>query len=188
MFFTIFLAAVAAPASPPAPPPAPPVIAPSKSAIDPAAVAEAIKMLDDSKFDEEGLRSAELMMDVSLAAMIDQIQKKSGNPVPQDFQKELRTLMHDHLTSTLRARMSHIKQEAAKIYAQEFTAEELRRIRELSNDPVMLKSRERNKVIGPKLMALGVYAMRDTEPELEAKINRLVEDYLAREKKSANHS
>ena len=78
--------------------------------------------------------------------------------------------------------------QAANVYAQEFTRDELARLRELSRDPVLVKARERNKTIGPKLMALGAYTMRESEPELEAKIDRLVSDYLAKQPKGSDHS
>ena len=178
------LAAMAAPAI--AAPPTPPAI--SKAAVDPLAVAEALRLLDQEGFEEDAIRTANLSIELMLGSMVEQIQKASGETIPQDFVAKLKQTMTDHLNSTLVANMSSIKQQAATIYAQEFTREELARLREISRDPLMVKSRERNKVIGPKLMALGAYTMRKSEPELEAKIQRLVTDYLANQKKSADHS
>ena len=92
---------------------------------------------------------------------------------------KLKATIREHQESTLRANMGSIKQQAATIYAQEFTRDELIRLRELSKDPVMRKARARMKIMAPKLMALGVYTMRAAEPELKVKIDRLVTDYLA---------
>lgn len=182
--FIVFLAALAAPA-PPAPIRAP---APAQAAVDPAAVKEALLLLDEGDFEGEAIRNADLALELGIASMIDQIQKKSGEKVPADFVEKLRQIMRDHTSSTLRAKMGTIKQQAANAYAQEFTRDELARLRELSKDPVLVKARERNKTIGPKLMALGAYTMRESEPELEAKIDRLVSDYLAKQPKGSDHS
>lgn len=183
--FIAVLASLAAPA-PAAAPPAPPVA--QSKAVDPAALAEAKRFLDEQDFEEETIRSANMGLELTIAAMIDQIQKMAGEPVPPDFLAKLKQTMVDHTNSTLRAKMVSIKQQAATIYAQEFTAAEIVHLRELSADPVMVKARQRGKVINPKLMALGAYTMRESEPDLQAKIQALIADYLAREKAGANHS
>jgi hypothetical protein len=183
--FSAFLAALAAPA--PAslvastnPPPA--------VKADSAALAEAIRLLDQEKFEEETVRSAEAAMELMLASMSSQIQRRTSEPVPEDFLEQLRQTMREHTSATLRSNMGTIKQQAAAVYAQEFTREELIRLQELHKDPVMVKARERMKVIEPKLMALGAHTMRQSEPELERKIERLVSDYLARKEKGDNSS
>lgn len=182
--FIAFLTALAASA----PPASAQIPAPANVAADPAAVEQAILLLDEGDFEGEAIRNADLALELGLASMIDQIQKKAGEPVPADFLEKLRQIMRDHTSSTLRAKMDSIKQQAAAIYAQEFTRDELVRLRELSKDPVMVKAREHNKTIGPKLMAIGAYAMRESEPELEAKIERLVSDYLSEQAKDDGHS
>ena len=81
-----------------------------------------------------------------------------------------------------------MKRQAAEIYAQEFTRAELIRLRELHSDPVALKARERGKAMQPKLMEIGVTIMRDAQPDLDAKLARLVSDYLAKHGKSVTSS
>ena len=180
--FLAALAAAAPTASPALPLPA------TGAQADPAAVAEALHLMEEEGFEEEALRTSEMTLELVMATMAEQIQKRTNEPIPADFLAQLQTTIRDHQRSTLRANMGSIKQQAAAIYAQEFTREELVRLRELSKDPVMRKARERMKVMGPKLMALGAYTMRAAEPELEAKIQRLVTDYLARQGKSDNRS
>lgn len=184
MFIAFFVALFAEPAAAAAPPPPAVRTAPA----DPAAVTEAMLLLEQDGFEEEAIRSTDQTLELTLAAMVDQIQKQAGEEVPADFFEQLRKVMRDHAAATLRANMPSIKKQAAEIYAQEFTREELARLRELSRDPVMVKARERSRVMGPKLMALGAYTMKKSEPELEAKINRLVAEYLARHNSSADHS
>ena len=160
---------------PPAPSPPPAV---RTAPVDPARVAEAIRLLDAEGFEEQSLRSADMALELMLASVTEQIQKRTSAPVPEDFLEKWQQTMRDHMNKTMRANMASAKREAAEIYAQEFSREELVRLRELAVDPVMVKARERNKVIGPKLMMIGARGMREAQPELEAKIQQLVEEYL----------
>lgn len=169
----LFLAALAAPASSVSAPPVQ-IAKPNR-----AAVAEAIRLLDADGFDEAAMRSTDLMLGVELAAMVDQLQKQYGDGLPSDFVEQLRTTIHDHAMATMRAHLAAMKQQAAELYAQEFTAAELIHLRELQADPVAVKARERNKSLQPRLVKIGTDTMRAAQPELEAKIKRLVSDYRA---------
>ena len=169
------IVALIALAPPTSPPPAPVIQA---APVDPARVAEAIRLLDAQGFEKESLQTAEMGLELMLASLTEQIQKRTSEPVPEDFLQKWRQTMRDHLNQTMRANMASAKREAAEIYAQEFSRDELARMRELAADPVMVKARERNRVIGPKLMMIGARRMREAEPELEAKIQKLVADYL----------
>ena len=147
-----------------------------------------MRFLEEQDFETETLRSASMSLELTMGLIIEQIQKKSDKPVPEEFLTKFRETLRNHSESTLRAKMSSIKQQAATIYAQEFTRGELIRLRQLSLDPVMVKARERNKVINPQLMALGANTMRESEHELEAKIQRLVAEYLTDREKGDGRS
>ena len=179
MFYLAFLAAAAA-ASGSAPTPAPtPVVSVQAARPDPAAVAEATRMLDEQQFEENLIRSTNLMMGVSLASMVEQLNKQFGKDLPQDLVDQLRTMIQDHAMATIRGHMAELKRQAAEIYAREFTAAELVHLRELNADPVAVKARQRSAVMQPQLIKIGVDVMRSAEPELDAKIEKMVEDYLA---------
>jgi hypothetical protein len=180
------IAALIALAQPSPRPPAPlPPPAVRTAPVDPARVAEAIRLLDAEGFEEQSLRSADMALELMLASVTEQIQKRTSAPVPEDFLEKWQQTMRDHMNKTMRANMASAKREAAEIYAQEFSREELARLSELAADPVMIKARARNKVMGPKLMMIGVRRMRDAEPELQAKIQQLVADYLRTQGKDA---
>ena len=171
----VALIALAPPSSPPSAPSPPPA---ARAPVDPARVAEAIRLLDAEGFEQETLRAAEMGLELMLASLTEQIQKRTSEPIPEEFLKKWRQTMRDHMNKTMRANMASTKREAAEIYAQEFSREELVRLRELAADPVMVKARDRNKVMGPKLMMIGARGMREAQPELEAKIEELVGEYL----------
>lgn len=177
--FHLLAAAAAAAASPPAAVPRAPAPAAQATKPDEATVAEAIRLLDTDKFDESAMRSTDLVMGVILAGMVDGLHKQYGDELPADFVDQLRTTVHDYAVETMRTHLQEMKRQTAEIYAQEFTRDELARLRELHSDPVAVKARERSKVMQPKLMQIGVRTMQAAQPELDAKIKRLVADYLA---------
>jgi len=146
---------------------------------DEATVAEAIRLLDTDGFDESAVRSADLAVGVLLASMVERIQKRYGEQAPLDLVEQLKTTIHDFTISKMRAHLPEMKRQAAEIYAQEFTKAELIHLRELHSDPVAVKARQRAGAMQPKLMMVGVNSMRAEQPELDAKIKKLVEDYLA---------
>ena len=190
MSLWVLVLAAAAPAgnAPPAPPPV--IVLPDSppKKLDPAAVAEALRYLVVQDFDKEIIRTSQLALDVTLAGMVERIQKNSGEELPEEFLAELKQTMRDHELNTMRANLPSIKRQAAEIYAAEFTAAELVHLRELAADPVLAKARQRLAIMQPKLMMVGIKVMRDSQPELEAKIKRLISDYLAKKEKQAAKS
>jgi len=167
------LVALMAASAPAGLPPAATAPAVQPAPIDSARIAEALRLLDAQGFEQQVLDSSQMALEVMLAAMTEQIQKQTSAPVQEDFLEKLRQTMRDHSSATMRAGMNSMKREAGEIYAQEFSREELVRLRELAADPVMVKARARSKVIDPKLMMIGVRRMREAQPELEARIQRL---------------
>ena len=175
-----FLAVLAAPA--PAATPHPPVVIVTPKP-DPALVAEAVRLLDAENFDEDAMHSAEVVLEAELATMTEQIHKMTAGPVPEDFLQQMRQILRDHSTATMRANLATIKREAAELYAQEFTRDELIHLRQLAADPVVTKARQRNRVLQPKLLMIGMRPMREAQPELEAKLKRFIADYAAKSQK-----
>ena len=151
-------------------------------AIDPARLAEAVRLLDAEGFEANVLRSSELELEAALAGMTEQLQKMLGDAIPVNLLADMRQTMRDHSRTTLHARLPGMKLEAARLYSREFTREELVRLQQIGRDPVMIKARERNQVLAPQMMMIGIKAMREAQPELDAKIKRLVEDHMKRGK------
>lgn len=174
----VFLASLAAAQ------PSPVTVAPveQEAPVDPAILAEAVRLLDAGGFEQDALRSSELGLEASMAAMTEQLRKTLGDALPTDFLEQMRQVMRDHMRTTMTAKLPAMKLGAARLYAREFTRDELIRLRQLAADPVMVKARERNKVLAPRLMMIGITAMREAQPEFDARIKRLVADYLAAKK------
>jgi len=165
-----------------APPQALAVQSPAQSGKPAGAVVKAaLRLLDADHFDEEMLRATDLMMGVSIAAMTKQLRSQFGDKLPEDLLEEVKTAVHDHAMATVRASLPDMKRQAAEIYAEQFSAAELERLRELHTDPVAIKARERAKDMQPKLMRLGVKMMQDAQPELDARIKRMIGDYVAKQ-------
>lgn len=176
MLFALF-ALLAAPQAVPV------TVAPvAQTAVDAATLAEALRLLDSQGFDEEALRSSELGLEAGMAAMTEQLHKTLGDALPAEFVAQMREVMREHMRTNMLARLPALKRDAAELYAREFTRAELVRLRQLAADPVMVKARERNRILAPRLMMLGINASRAAQPELEAKLKQLVADYLAAKK------
>ena len=171
--------------------PAPPVvvIAPAAEAVapvDPARLAEAVSLLDAEGFEQNVLRSSEMTLEASLAGMTEQLEKMLGDAVPVELVAQLRQAIRDHNRATLKAKLPAMKLDAARLYAREFTRDELVRLRQIGTDPVMVKARERNQILSPQMMMIGIRAMRESQPELDATIKALVAEYLKRAKAKPN--
>lgn len=148
------------------------------AAVDPAPIDEAIKMLEAGDFERQILMTSDVAVEGMLAVQVERLQKELEEPLPDDVIASFRQTLLDHSSSTLNAKMPSIKRQAAEIYAREFTVEELRRLREISADPVMVKSRDKSQTLSAQLMMVGVQAMRDSEGALKQKIEQLVQDYV----------
>ena len=186
-----YIAAVAlgsAAAATPTVPPRVQVVVARPPQPDAATVAEAMHYLDIIGFEENSMRSAELAVGASFAALVDGLHKQFGDKVPQDLIEQLHTAIHDHAINTLRADMPELKRETAIVYASQFTGAELIRLGELQSDPVAVKARERAKVMQPELMMIGINAMRRSQPELDARIKQIIKDYIAAHGLDANKS
>lgn len=147
-------------------------------AVDPAAVEEAIRMLDAGEFEAQVLTSTGVVVEGMMAVAIEQQQKNASNPLPEELLASLRTTLLEHASATMKSKMPHMKRQAAEIYAREFTVAELRRMREIETDPVMMKARSKSEKLSAQLMMVGMNAMREAEGDLQAKIEKLVHDYL----------
>lgn len=156
-----------------------PPVAPQAAKPDPATVAEAVRLLDADEFDKTAVRSTELMVGLSLANMVSQMQKMYGDKMPADLVGQVRTVIHDYAMSTMRAHLADMKRQTAELYAEQFTRAELIRLRELHSDPVAVKAREKGEVMQPRLMMIGVQTMRAAQPELDAKIKQMVTEYIS---------
>lgn len=149
---------------------------------DPARVEEAMRLLDAEDFEGATMRASDVSMEAALGVMSEQLKKQFGEALPDDFLDSMREIMRDHARTAMRAKLPVIKRQTAELYAADFTVEELRRLREISGDPVMMKSRRFAHDKQPAMVMLGVNAMRETQGELDAKLKRLVEDYVAKQK------
>ena len=158
--------------------PAGPILAAPQSAADPARLAEAVRLLDAENFESAAIHSADVGTEAMLGVITEQLKKQFGEALPDDFVKKMRDTMRAHSEETIRAKLPEVKRRTAELYAEEFTVAELARLREIAADPVIVKSRKWSRDVQPKLVMLGIDAMRDTQDELDAKLKRLVADYV----------
>lgn len=156
-----------------------PVVSVQQVQPDAATLDAAMHYLDAVQFEANSMRTVDLVVNASFASVVEGLQKRYGDAVPQDLLEQLHAALQGHALKTMRADLPDLKRKTAAIYASEFTRAELVRLTELASDPVAVKARERAKVMQPKLMMLGITAMRASQPELDAEIKRIISEYLA---------
>lgn len=147
---------------------------------DPARVAEAIKLLDAEGYEAALMHSVNVGTEAMLGIMTEQLQKRSGEALPDAFLKKMRDTMRSHAEETMREQMAGVKRKTAELYAKEFTVTELARLREIASDPLIARSRSWSREVQPTMVMLGIEAMREKQGELDAKLKDLIEDYVRR--------
>lgn len=155
-----------------------PAIAAPQGAADPARIAEAMRLLDAENFESATMHSVDVGTEAMLGVLTEQLKKQFGEALPDDFVRKMRDTMRSHAEQTMREKLPEVKRRTAELYAREFTVAELGRLREIAADPVIVKSRKWAHEVQPTLVMLGIDAMRETQAELDAKLKRLVEDYV----------
>ena len=150
----------------------------AESSIEQSALAEAERMLDSEDFESQVMGSADVMLEGLLAVQIERLETESEEPPPEELIASFREIMRSHIRGTMKAKMPQMKRQAAEIYAREFTVDELRRMREIAADPVMVKVREKGQTLSAQLMMVGMTAMKASENDLRQKIEQMVADYL----------
>ncbi len=158
--------------------PAGTVQAEAQGAADPARVAEAIRLLDAENFESATMHSVDVGTEAMLGVITEQLKKQFGDTLPDDFIGKMRDTMRSHAEETMREKLPDVKRRTAELYAKEFTLVELARLREIAADPVIVKSRKWSREVEPTMVMLGIDAMRATQDDLDAKLKRLVADYV----------
>ena len=75
---------------------------------DAATVAEAMRYLDAVDFDGNAMRTTELVVGTSLAAMVDGLRKQFGD-VPEDLISQIKTAVRDHAMKSMRETLPELE-------------------------------------------------------------------------------
>lgn len=168
------LLAAAQAAVQPAPPP------PEVAATDELArLAAAHELLRVTDFVGQIELSAQQSAHATFETLVAAEEKRLGMPVPDDLRQVVRAVLDDHLSGVIADLKRKAPDEAARVYARYFTADELRELQRLQSNPVMKKAQAISPLLLSDLMQIGVRVSAERQPALEAELRRAVTEWLA---------
>ena len=100
------------------------------------------------------------------------------NAVPEGLNKELTAAMQAYIGSMDTVFDPAFVDRLAALYAQHFTAEELRHLTALMKDPVMAKMRTEQPAIVAEMMPMIFEVMKPRQQLLQQKIMQIITDWM----------
>ena len=131
-----------------------------------------------------GIAMANSVFEQNVAAA----EKQRGEAMPADLKQKVRIAMNEEIGAMMTELKRTALDDAAQIYADHFTAEELRRLAVISADPVMRKSQQLMPQMLPKLAQIGLKVAEDRKPIMQQKIKEVVDQWLATQESKGTSS
>ncbi len=161
--------APAAAVQPAAPAPAP------GAALDPAAIAEARSLLRETGFDYQFEASVVRIGNSSFTTILREMETQAGEDFPDELEGRIRRVVAEHLAALASEMRASALEDSARIYARYFTAAELRELRQLQTQPVMVKFQRFAAPLMDELMQIGVAASARRMPQLHERLRSELE-------------
>jgi hypothetical protein len=147
-----------------------------------AALAAARDLLVAIDFDRQMEQTGMAMGNAAFEHNIVREEEKHGITMPADLKQRIRLIINEQLTMMLTDLKRTARDDAAQIYADYFSADELRRLAVLQTDPVMRKAHSVMPQMMPRLAQIGLKKASELEPAMLAKIQEAVEEWAASQK------
>jgi len=160
--------------------PAPPPIVPVAQGLDPAALAAARALLEATDFDAQVERSAQLSSQAAFGTMLRTMEQQQQIDFPADLEAELRTILADHMDGFVAELRRTALEDAARVYARYFTAQEIAELQRLQTHPVMVKFQRIAPEVMTELGQIGLAVEAPRMAELDRRMRAAVEGWLAR--------
>ena len=107
--------------------------------------------------------------------MMREFGRQFGEPVPSDLRGRLHSVMMDNVSTLIAELRPTALEDAARVYARYFTAAEIRELRQLQTNPVMIKMQRVAPQFMSELMQIGIAASARRMPEVNARVRREIE-------------
>lgn len=147
-----------------------------------AALAAARDLLVSTGFERQMELSGMAMANTAFEHNVAQQEQKLGTSMPDSLKQKIHGIMNEQLAAMLADMKHSALDDAAQVYAEYFTAEELHRLAVLNSDPVMRKAQSLLPRMMPQLAQIGLKAASKHEPALQAKIKEAVDEWAATQK------
>jgi hypothetical protein len=154
-----------------------PAFAQSGAKSDSAALSAARDYLVSTGFEQQMEQGALQNVKATYNTMVAAREKQTGQPMPQDLKAKVLNLLQAETADVVADMKKTALNEAALIYARYFTAAELKELQALQTHPVMAKVHRVAPSMTSELMQIGIRASEARQPQLQAKIQKLVDDW-----------
>jgi hypothetical protein len=154
----------------------------SAAAADPAAVAAAREMLVASGFEGQMEQAALQNVQATFNTVLEAREKELGAPMPQELKAGILSLLQADTRALVAEMRKTALDDAARIYARYFTAAEIEELQALQTHPVMVKAQRVSSGLMTELMQLGIKPAAERQPQLQAKIQKLIADWSKKQK------
>lgn len=153
-----------------------------------AALAAARDLLVSVGFEQQMERTSLTMANAFFDQGMTSAEEKVGESMPTDLKQQIRSVMNEEVASIVTELKRTALDDAAQIYAEYFSADELRRLTEINTDPVMRKMQALTPQLAPQLAQIGLSVATKRRPALEQKIKDVIEQWTAAKKQKGSKS
>lgn len=164
------------------------VVAPATVAQAPAADESALEaarsLLKQNGFEAQMAATARLVSAAAFDETVKAYSTKQGMEMPADLLAEVKAAIGAEVEILITQLQANGLEDAARVYARYFTAEEIKRFAELQQDPVMKKAQSLTPQLMTELSQIGMKAAAERQPAMQARIAKLLEQWAAKQKPS----
>lgn len=147
-----------------------------------AALAAARDLLIASGFENQMQQAGVSMANMAFEQGVESEEAKQGKAMPEELKQRIKTVMSEEIGGMLKDMKHSALENAAQIYAQYFSAEELRRLAVLNQDPVMRKAQSLLPQMMPQLAQIGMKAAQQRKPQIEQRVKATIEEWASKQK------
>ena len=148
--------------------------------VDPAALAAARDLLRALNFDEQFAATARQASESTMTTMLRELSSQQP-AIPAGLEAEVRTAMRAHIEQMIVEMRPTVLDDAARVYARYFTADEIRQLQGLMTHPVLVKMQSMAPQLSNELMQIGVAAAARRLPALQDRLHEVVQEWQRRQ-------
>ncbi|MDX6284409.1 MAG: hypothetical protein QOH03_5480 [Kribbellaceae bacterium] len=162
------------------------VPAAAQRADDAEAFAAARELLRATNFNSQVRATAEQVTDRTITTIMEQFRSQQGRAFPPALETELRQILREHNDALLTAIEPTALDDAARIYARYFSAEEIRELQRMQTSPVMIKFQRVMPQFFAELTQISAGEAMRRMPELRRRVDEAIERWIAQEARNGN--
>lgn len=154
---------------------------------DERAIDAARSLLKESGYETQMAATARLVSTATFDEAVKAYSNQQGGEMPDDLVAEVKAAVGAEVEIMIAQLQATGLEDAARIYARYFTAEEIERFSVLQQDPVMKKAQTVMPQLMTELSQIGMKVAAERSPALQAKIATLLEQRSAKQKLPTSH-